>query len=99
MIDKKKNLDSIKGTNYEFQFIKDEDGRKVTVLVNEIESNYSSGGTQSNKVQKVGIDSRSLPLSRQEAESLVQKYLSDLHPDRIEQTIYNLCIEASDGLS
>ena len=76
------------------------EGGKWLVKVYSVTSNVKTGKTTSQvSMNAFPEETKELPLSRQEAEDMVQEYLSDMHPKSLELIVERLCapVQASEG--
>jgi hypothetical protein len=87
--------DSAYGENHVIEF-KHKESKQVVEVFAVSNFRQTEGGTT--QVGREVIESRDLPVNRQEAESFIEQYLSDLNPEEKELVIGRLCTE-SDGFS
>lgn len=82
--------DTIHGDNYAFYF--QIEGGKHLVKIHEVLSKVRTGPTTNRtSTNAFPEESRELPLSQQDAEALVRKYLDDMPPKSLERIVARLC--------
>ncbi len=78
------------GGDYQFIFKRNDDKR--VVQVHEVTSQQRTGATTKQTTSNaIPVEIKDMPLERQEAEDLVQRYLSDRHDNEKERVIERLC--------
>jgi hypothetical protein len=82
--------ETIDGADYDCYF--KGKGDKRVVQVHEITSKHRTGPTTERVISNaLPLETRDLPLDRQEALSFVQRYLWDLHPETKKRVVERLC--------